>query len=162
MTKRQSLPLLVLAVTIAVPLVPAQPSDILPAPRRMETVETARRLVERAEPPALPDEPRDPFTAVSPRRAETSAAAPREAARPGNRQLLAAIAPLVNPTGTMRLGGEPILLFGQKRIKVGDRLPITFDGTPYILVISGIEGTSFTLRLNGEEITRPIQPANRP
>lgn len=162
-TSRHTLSILGAVLALSGATAPAQPADVLPPARREAAVETARRLIEAAEPAALAGEMRNPFTEYAPRRpAEAPATASRAPSRPGNRELLEKIAPLVNPSGMVRLGGEPILLFGQKRIKVGDTLPILFDGDPYILVISGIEGTSFTLRLNGEELTRPIQPAKRP
>lgn len=72
--------------------------------------------------------------------------------------LLQKIAAGIVPTGTMKLGDSPILLFGQKKFKVGDTLPIIFEGTAYELQITAIERISFTLRLNNEEITRPIKP----
>jgi len=72
------------------------------------------------------------------------------------------IAPKVTPTGSVVIGGESLLLFGQKRLKVGDHLPIVFEGKPYDLEISGIQSTSFTLRLNGVEITRPIKSVKKP
>jgi hypothetical protein len=80
-----------------------------------------------------------------------------------DRGLLTAMAGLVTPSGSMRLGDTPILLFGQKKLKVGDVLPIFFQGVMRELVITSIEPTNFTLRLNNEEITRPIKPsANKP
>ena len=72
------------------------------------------------------------------------------------------IAPKVTPTGSVVIGGESLLLFGQKRLKVGDHLPIVFEGKPYDLEISGIQSTNFTLRLNGVEITRPIKSVKKP
>lgn len=78
------------------------------------------------------------------------------------RKKLEAISPQVTPSGTVEIGGNPILLFGQKKVKVGDRLAITFEGQPYELEISDIQRTSFTLRLNGEEITRPIKSVIKP
>jgi hypothetical protein len=137
-------------------------ADVLPPAQRQSTVETAARLAESAAPHALPAGLKNPF--VGPVATVTTEAGPRETAPAAvsDRQLLQSIAPLVNPSGTMMLGGESILLFGQKRIKVGDPLSISFDGRPYELVISNIQSTSFTLRLRGEEITRSIKPANRP
>lgn len=80
-----------------------------------------------------------------------------------DRDRLSALAASVTPTGTMQLGGTPYLLFGQKKFKEGDRMPISFQGATYEVQISAIERSSFTLRLNKEEITRPIKPvANKP
>jgi hypothetical protein len=146
-----------------IPAAQGQRSDVLPATQRARTIELANQLAAPAAPAPLPAVLKNPFTGTIPAPAVT--AGPRETVAPAvvsNRQLLEAIAPLVNPSGSVALGGEPILLFGQKRIKVGDTLSISFDGEPYELVISNIQSTSFTLRLRGEEITRPIKPANRP
>lgn len=140
----------------------AQPSDVFPPQRRTPSVEMAGRLARPPEAPVLPAELKNPF---APAALPSIAATVTEPARSGSlptRQLLEAMAPSINPTGTMSLNGELILLFGQKRIKVGGSLPITFDGQPYVLVISAIQRNSFTLRLDGEETTRPIKPANRP
>jgi hypothetical protein len=80
-----------------------------------------------------------------------------------DRDLLIAMAASISPSGSMRLGDTPILLFGQKKFKVGDALTIVFQGVTRELVITSIEPTSFTLRLKNEEITRPIKPsANKP
>jgi hypothetical protein len=73
------------------------------------------------------------------------------------RDVLQAIATSLKPTGNFVLGGQQTLVFGQKRVKAGGSLTITFEGTEYILEITAIERTSFTLRLNREEFTRPIK-----
>ena len=54
-------------------------------------------------------------------------------------------------------GGRPLLLLGEKKLRVGDNLKRSSDGFDYIVVITAIEPTSFRLRLNHEEITRPIK-----
>ncbi len=142
----------------------AQRADV-PAPStRAATVELAGKLSATPAEPAAREaaSPKNPFTnqpAVA--AVQTEERTETRPAAVSDRRLLEAIAPMINPSGTMMLGGEPILLFGQKRIKVGDTLPISFDGQSYELVISNIQNTSFTLRLRGEELTRPIKPANR-
>ena len=73
------------------------------------------------------------------------------------RQILQAIATSLKPTGNFIVSGEHTLIFGQKRVKAGGFLTITFEGTEYTLEITAIERTSFTLRLNREEFTRPIK-----
>jgi hypothetical protein len=75
------------------------------------------------------------------------------------RDLLQAIAtsPSLKPSGYFVLGGQPTLVFGQKRVKAGSFLTITFEGTEYALEIVSIERPNFTLRLNREEFTRPIK-----
>jgi len=49
------------------------------------------------------------------------------------------------------------LVFGQKRVKAGGLLTITFEGNEYTLEIVSIAPPNFTLRLNREEFTRPIK-----
>ena len=73
------------------------------------------------------------------------------------REILQAIATSLKPSGNFILSGQPTLVFGQKRVKAGGLLTITFEGTEYTLEITAIERTSFTLRLNREEFTRPIK-----
>lgn len=72
-------------------------------------------------------------------------------------ELLRAIAAGLKPSGNFVLSGQPTLVFSQKRVKAGGLLTITFEGTEYTLEITAIERTSFTLRLNREEFTRPIK-----
>jgi hypothetical protein len=77
-------------------------------------------------------------------------------------ELLETIAPQINPTGAIMLGGQPLLLFGRNKVRVGDELPIIYDGERYTLVISRIETSSFTLRLGAAEVTRPIKSNSSP
>ena len=73
------------------------------------------------------------------------------------RDLLQAIAASLKPSGFFVLSGEPTLVFGQKRVKAGGSLTITFEGNEYTLEIVSIDRPNFTLRLNREEFTRPIK-----
>ena len=72
-----------------------------------------------------------------------------------DRDLLQAIASSLKPSGFFVLGGQPTLVFGQKRVKAGGFLTITFEGIEHTLEITTIDRTNFTLRLNREEFTRP-------
>ena len=73
------------------------------------------------------------------------------------RDQLQAIAAGLKPSGYIVLGGQPTLLFGQKRVKAGGSVTITFEGTEYTVEITSIVSPNFTLRLNREEFTRPIK-----
>lgn len=73
------------------------------------------------------------------------------------RDLLQAIGASLKPSGFFVLSGEPTLVFGQKRVKAGGLLTITFEGNEYSLEIVSINQPNFTLRLNREEFTRPIK-----
>jgi hypothetical protein len=95
---------------------------------------------------------------------------PTPAANPGTAQapaaptgprndhdLLAAIASSLKPSGLVVIGGQPSLSFGQKRVKAGGILTITFEGNQYTLEVVSIDHANFTLRLNREEFTRTIK-----
>jgi hypothetical protein len=74
-----------------------------------------------------------------------------------DRDLLQAIAQSLKPGGYIVIGGQPSLSFGQKRVKAGNTLTITFEGNQYTLEVVNIDRTTFTLRLNREEFTRTIK-----
>jgi hypothetical protein len=83
---------------------------------------------------------------------------PRTPTGPRNdHELLQAIATSLKPSGYIVLGGQPSISFGQKRVKAGGVLTITFEGNQYTLEIVSIDRTNFTLRLNREEFTRTIK-----
>lgn len=145
-------------------------SDVLPPERRRSSVELAQRLANRPTPPPLQADivhPFDPAAFGQPDPEELKAIAAARAAAAANaanarpntdRGLLDIIAARITPSGTLILGGEPLLIFGQKRLRVGDHLTVSYDGQDYNLELTAIERTTFTLRLNRDEITRPIKP----
>ena len=148
------------------------PASDLPSPEvRRHTVELAKRLSEPGTPPALPAElvnPFDPPAFGQPDPEELAAIAAAQAAqaaanaasvksKPSNDgDLLKILAQRVSPSGTMRLGNDSLLIFGSKRLRVGDTLSVTYDGTEYKVQIAAIDAITFTLRLNRAEITRRI------
>ncbi|MCF3649981.1 hypothetical protein [Synoicihabitans lomoniglobus] len=148
----------------------AQRADVLPPQRRVATVEQAVHMLDRGGDESLPDDLNNPFFPNS-MKPKPNAPAPAPAA-PGEPEvvqptgpsndydLLETIAPELNPSGTMILGGQPLLLFGQKKIRVGDQLPIIYQGKRYTLTISDIESSFFTIRLGEAEYTRPIKNDN--
>jgi hypothetical protein len=88
----------------------------------------------------------------------TAGESPAQPAGPrSNRDLVQAIGAGLKPSGFFVLGGQPTLIFGQKRVKAGGTLTITFEGTQYTLEIATITPPNFTLRLNREEFTRTIK-----
>ncbi len=147
----------------------APASDLLPPERRAKSVETALRYAAAPAPRPLPDDIVHPFNppafgqpdpeelrAIAAARAAAQAA--NVSAKPStDRDLLEVIAARIDPSGTLILGGEPLLIFGQKRLRVGDRLTVSYDGQDHDLELVAIERTTFTLRLNSDELTRPIQ-----
>jgi hypothetical protein len=150
-------------------------SDLLPLGRRAASVDTAAQLTAAPKAAALPPGVVNPFNPASfntpdPEEARLAAEAAEAARRAGAvvtrpttpRELLAAIAAEIKPTGVAVLGSESILLIGSRKLRVGDPIAATFDGKPFTVTVTGITRTSFTLRLNGEEFTRPIKSGNIP
>ena len=142
----------------------AESGDVLPSAKRQEILDQAKQFLSAREivAPAA-----DPFHSAA--FAEFVAAAGRSGsglvAPVGNEapvqrtahDILQAIASGLKPSGNLILNGERTLIFGQKRVKAGGFLTITFEGTEYTLEITTIERSNFTLRLNREEFTRPIK-----
>jgi len=145
----------------------AEVSDILTPPNRQESVELAKRMLAQREAPDINVDPFHPEAfadvAAATGHVPGTPATPggeTAAARPGprsGRDLLEAIANGLKPSGNFVINGQQTLLFGQKRVKAGGLLTITFEGTEYTLEVTAIQRTSFTLRLNREEFTRPIK-----
>jgi hypothetical protein len=74
-----------------------------------------------------------------------------------DRDHLIAIAAKIVPKGTIFVGKNPVLVIAGKFYKVGTTFTVTSDGTDHIVELTAINHTTFTLRLNDEEITRPIK-----
>jgi hypothetical protein len=79
-----------------------------------------------------------------------------------DRELLEAIASKITPSGTINMGGKPLLMFGKRFVKTGSKFVVTYKGQDYNLELTDIDGTNFTLRYNREEITRPVKPGKSP
>jgi hypothetical protein len=164
---------LVLGLSAAASLVhaAAPASDIATPDKRRPLVELAERLIAPASQTALPADLVQPFNPAAfgqpdPEElraiaaANAAAAAANAQAKPStDREFLQVIAARVMPSGSVMLGGQQYLIFGKKRMRVGDRLNVSYDNLDYTLELTAIERTTFTLRLNKDEITRPIKPA---
>jgi hypothetical protein len=158
----KTIPRLILAAAAFPAALWAAPTfDVQPPAKRAVTVALAGKLLN---PPVSNDGAGgivNPFT-LSGSRAEDAAAdenqaaANRAAIMASNRTLLVALSDQLDPKGTFVMGGESIILLGQKKLKVGERYPITFEGAVYELEITAIETTRFSVRYKNEEITRPI------
>lgn len=70
--------------------------------------------------------------------------------------LLARLASRIPSTGTISIGGSPMLLLGQKRLKVGDTYPISFEGQTYEVSIEAVTATTFTIRRGEDTHTRSV------
>lgn len=167
MTTRQIL-VCVLALGAPMSVVIGQEAVSNPT-KRQATLDVAARLLAHQESPvAPPADLVDPFNppgfGAPPPILGGKPGKPGEAARAiaSEREILQKIAAQITPSGMMMFGGQPLLLFREKKLKVGDSLTITFEGTDYVVVIAGIDQTSFKIRLNREEITRPIKPGKVP
>lgn len=144
--------------------------SVLPPAKRQEMIEQAAKLLAARELPAVASNPFNPeafveLVSAMGRPAGSPAAgggqgetSPAQPAGPRNdRDLLQAIGAGLKPSGFFVLGGQPTLIFGQKRVKAGGNLTITFEGTQYTVEIATITPPNFTLRLNREEFTRTIK-----
>lgn len=165
-------------LTLGSALVAAPASDLMPAARRQPSVELAQRYAKPAPLPPLPADLVHPFNpaafgqpdpeelraiAAAKSAAASAAAQAKASAKPAtDRELLEVVASRITPSGILILGRDPLLIFGQKRLRVGDRLTVSYDGQDYDLEITAIDRTTFTLRLNRDEITRPIKPGKTP
>jgi hypothetical protein len=144
-----------LAVTLAVNL---HAQEISSPQKRMSALDTARALLTTQ--PTIESserlEQKNPFNPryVVPEQEPTAAPVVVVA----DRDRLELLAGRLSPSGSVQIGGSSILLFGQKKFKVGDVYPIVFQDVTYELHITSIDQNNFTLRLNNEEITRPIKP----
>jgi hypothetical protein len=127
-------------------------SDLATPEQRHKSIDQALALVQPVAPASLPTELKNPFVLSR----DTKSGATKQLA--GDRQVLEAVAPHVVPSGVVQVGDTPMLLLSEKKLKVGDYLTITFEGTEYMVELSAISHSSFTLRLNKEEITQPINP----
>ncbi|MFY9923075.1 MAG: hypothetical protein WCA95_11605 [Opitutaceae bacterium] len=150
-------------------------SEIAPAEKRRAAVELAAKLAKEAKSPPLPvglSQPFAPpaFELTDAEEAAAAAAAARQAmqsnpsapAPMSDHQLLEEIVSKVRPSGTIYLGGRPLLMFGKRFVKTGAHFTVTYKGNDYDLELTQIDGTNFTLRYKSDEITRPIQPGKSP
>lgn len=146
-------------------------ADILPPARREASVKTALALASTRKATSLPAGLKNPFFPSgfsTPDSAELKAlaaegkASAQAAAPESESQILSDIAAWMNPSGTLKWKSTTFLLIGEKKLKVGDHLMITFKGHDYDVGISAIDGSSFSLRLNHTEITRPINSGTSP
>ena len=147
---------------------PPPESDLASKEVRQQAVDLAANLAKVEIPPSVKEgplaQPFNPpgFGRASSQETHPAAEAPGPSKAFGDREILAAIAPRIVPKGTLSLGSRSLLIFGKRNLKVGDHLTVSFEGTDYTLELVAFDNTNFTLRLNHEEITRPIKPGKNP
>lgn len=136
----------------------AAPADVQHPKKREQIVEQASQLAKTAAPEAAvpPENLRNPFTASPIEDIRT--------ARPtSDKDLLLVLSEQVQPLGAMGVAGNMMLTRkGQKPVKVNDKLTLSFDGTSYEVEVTSIDNTTFSLRYNQTEITRPIKSGKTP
>lgn len=153
----------------------APTSDLVAPEKRRPIVETALRLAKPPQPAPLAADLNQPFNppafgqpdpeelrAIAAAQAAAAAQASAAAKPSSDSDFLRAIASRVQPSGSLSLGGEPRLIFGKNRLRVGDHLTVSYEGQDYTLELTAIDRTTFTLRLNKEEVVRPIKPPKSP
>jgi hypothetical protein len=139
-------------VTRQAPLKRAQELAAEPTP-----VPLPSSLVNPFNPPAFGEPDPEEQAAIAAAKAAEAAAAVKD--RPATEaDLLARIAEKITPSGTVTIGNEPLLIFGQKRLRVGDTLTVSYDGKDYKVELTAIQRSTFSLRFNRAELTRRINP----
>jgi len=150
---------LLLSCALAAAL-PLQAQIVSKADARQSTLAAAEAMLAIKQ-PSVPANAVDPFDSAAfseamgltrPAAGEGQKTGPRS-----DREILVAIAAGLKPTGNFIIGGQQTLIFGQKRVKAGMPLTINFEGVEYTIEMTAIDRTSFTLRLNREELSRPIK-----
>jgi len=153
-------------------------ADVAPIAKRRLPVEMAQRLATVSPPAPLSPDVVFPFNPVAfgqpdpeEQRAIDQALALQQALKETptggsargatDREQLAAIASKILPKGSVLVGKDkdPNLIIGNKFYKIGSKFTVSYSGVDYVLELTAIDNTTFTLRLNGEAITRPIKPA---
>lgn len=138
--------------------------EVSSSSKRQGTLDLAARLLApRANPAAqLPDNLPNPFNPEVKIIKGTENKGPKAQPERTDRETLEKIATGITPSGMMMLRDKPILIFREKKLKVGDNMKVNYGGFDYVVVVTAIESSSFTLRLNSEEVTRPIKPGKNP
>jgi hypothetical protein len=138
----------------------AQAADIsLPKQREVAVAAAEKLLATRTETANLGENVASPFdwpAAPEIAQTETVVQAP-VASAPGvnTAEFLSKLAAQIPATGIAFIGDQGILLLGQKRLKVGDTISISFEGQSYELSIAAISNASFTVKRGGLLHTRP-------
>jgi hypothetical protein len=133
---------------------------VLPPLRRLEALKVAAKVLAPREPTwktATSDLP-DPYfrTNFVPPPTEEVVEPVVQDTR-SDLELLRLAADQIRPTGIMMVEGENYLLMGGKRHKTGAVLPIAIDGIIYQITITAIEGKSYSLRLNEQELQQQLK-----
>lgn len=72
-------------------------------------------------------------------------------------ELVGLLVERIQPTGSMMLGGEPYLLFTERRQKIGDKIGVSLEGVEYSVEIVNITNNRFRIRYQDKEAERTIK-----
>lgn len=145
-------------------------ADIPPPAKRKEKVDIAQQLANGVSSTAPMETAINPFSPPAFGQPDPEELAAIEAAKAAETAALAKNKPVteadmlqhlserITPSGTVTMNGEQFLIFGQKKLRVGDTLTVTFDGKDYKVELTGIQRSTFSLRFNRAELTRRINP----
>lgn len=150
-------------------------SEIAPPEKRRPSLDKAAQIAKQVKVDPLPAALNQPFAPpgfdlTDAEEAAAAAAAALLANRgnpaapppPSDHQLFEEVMSKVRPGGTVIMGGNPLLSFGNRYVKIGSHFTVTYKGNDYDLELTHVDSTSFTLRYKSEEITRPIKPGKSP
>jgi hypothetical protein len=135
-----------------------QAADIPPPETRTAIVAKITKLAEsRGKAVVIADNLVNPFTGII-----REASQPEVATGPipiglSGPELLSQLASTIPSTGTLVFGGNAMLLLGPKKIKVGEKIPVSFEGKDYQLTLIAVTPTTFTVQLGNELSTRTVR-----
>ena len=155
----KSRPFVPLLLALVAPAVWLQAADTISQPAAREKVLADLGKVGmpgEAKPQTAPS--KDPFNPpAADLRPDVVPGRESDAARHSEEAKKALLIAKIQPTGSMTLGGEPYLLFTERRQKIGDKLTVQLDGVEYVVEIVSIGTNRFRIRYNGKEAERTIK-----
>jgi hypothetical protein len=135
-----------------------QGADIPPSEPRAAIVAKVTALAEsRGKVVVLPDDLVNPFTGVVREQTVVEVATGPIPVGLSGPELLSQLAATIPSTGTLVFGGNAMLLLGPKKIKVGEKIPVNFEGKDYQLTLMSVTPTTFTVQLGKELSTRTVR-----
>jgi hypothetical protein len=135
-----------------------QNADIPPPDARIALVARVAALAEsRGKAVVLPENLVNPFTGVVREQTVVEVAIGSIPVGLSGPELLSQLAATIPSTGTLVFGGNAMLLLGPKKVKVGEKIPVSFEGKDYQLTLTAVTPTTFTVQLGKELSTRTVR-----
>jgi len=135
-----------------------QNADIPPPDARIALVARVAALAEsRGKAVVLPENLVNPFTGVVREQTVVEVAIGSIPVGLSGPELLSQLAATIPSTGTLVFGGNAMLLLGAKKAKVGEKIPVSFEGKDYQLTLTAVTPTTFTVQLGKELSTRTVR-----